>query len=47
MSNYQGYKGCTVIVVFDAYHVKRHTETVYKHDNVVVVYTRAAETADM
>lgn len=47
MSNYQGYKGCTVIVVFDAYNVKRHTETVYKHDNVYVVYTRAAETADM
>lgn len=47
MSNYQGYKGCTVIVVFDAYNVKRHTETVYKHDNVFVVYTRAAETADM
>lgn len=47
MSNYQGYKGCTVIVVFDAYNVKKHTETVYKHDNVYVVYTRAAETADM
>ncbi len=47
MSNYQGYKGCTVIVVFDAYNVKRHTETVYKHDNVYVVYTKAAETADM
>ena len=28
MSNYQGYKGCTVIVVFDAYNVKRHNETV-------------------
>jgi small GTP-binding protein len=47
MSNYQGYKGNTVIVVFDAYNVKRHTETVYKHNNIYVVFTKEAETADM
>lgn len=47
MSNYQGYQGNTVIVVFDAYNVKRHSETIYKHDNIFVVYTKEAETADM
>ena len=47
MSNYQGYKDNTVIVVFDAYNVKRHTETVYKYHNIYVVYTKEAETADM
>lgn len=47
LSNYQGYKGNTVIVVFDAYNVKRHSETIYKHNNVYVVFTKEAETADM
>lgn len=47
LSNYQGYKGNTVIVVFDAYHVKRHTETIYKHNNIYVIFTKEAETADM
>lgn len=47
LSNYQGYKDNTVIVVFDAYNVNRHKETIYKHNNVYVVFTKAAETADM
>lgn len=47
MSNYQGYKDNTVIVVFDAYNVNRHKETIYKHNNIYVVFTKAAETADM
>lgn len=47
MCNYQGYKDNTVIVVFDAYNVKRHTETVYRYHNIYVVYTKEAETADM
>lgn len=47
LSNYQGYKDNTVIVVFDAYNVKRHTETIYKHHNIYVVFTKEAETADM
>lgn len=47
LCNYQGYKGNTVIVVFDAYNVKRHKETVSKYHNVYVVYTKEAETADM
>lgn len=47
LSNYQGYKDNTVIVVFDAYNVNRHKETIYKHNNIYVVFTKAAETADM
>ena len=47
LCNYQGYKGSTVICVFDAYNVKRHKETIYKHNNVYVVFTKEAETADM
>lgn len=47
LSNYQGYKDNTVIVVFDAYNVSRHNETIYKYNNVYVVFTKAAETADM
>lgn len=47
LSNYQGYKDNIVIVVFDAYNVNRHKETIYKHNNIYVVYTKAAETADM
>lgn len=47
LSNYQGYRKCRVIVVFDAYKVRggvRHYETC---GNVQVVYTKEAETADM
>ncbi len=47
MCNYQGFKGNTVIVVFDAYNVKKHAETVSKYHNIYVVYTKEAETADM
>lgn len=46
LSNYQGYKGCTLILVFDAYKVEGHREEVFKYHNIYVVYTREAETAD-
>lgn len=46
LSNYQGYTGKTVIAVFDAYNVKRHKETIYCHQNVYVVFTKEAESAD-
>ncbi|MCR4598150.1 MAG: TetM/TetW/TetO/TetS family tetracycline resistance ribosomal protection protein [Acetatifactor sp.] len=46
MSNYQGYVGGTLILVFDAYKVKGNAGTVEKHDNIFVVYTKEAETAD-
>lgn len=45
-SNYQGSRGCTLILVFDAYKVKGNPGTVMKYHNIYVVYTREAETAD-
>lgn len=46
MSNYQGYLGSTLILVFDAYKVKGNTGSVMKYHNIHVVYTKEAETAD-
>ena len=46
LSNYQGYKKCEVILVFDAYKVKGNRE-VEKVNNINIVYTKEAETADM
>lgn len=46
MCDYQGYKKCTLIVVFDAYKVKGGQERVMQYHNIYVVYTREAETAD-
>ena len=45
-SNYQGYLGATLILVFDAYKVKGNVGSVMKYHNIYVVYTREAETAD-
>ena len=45
-SNYQGFAGCTLILVFDAYKVKGNTGSVQKYHNIYVVYTKEAETAD-
>ena len=46
MSNYQAFRRCEVIVVFDAYKVKGGIEKVEKYHNIHVVYTKEAETAD-
>ena len=46
LSNYQGVKGCTVILVFDAYKVKNNPGEVSKYHNIYTVYTKEAETAD-
>ncbi len=46
MCNYQGYRGMTLIVVFDAYKVKGFNGEHYAHNNIFVVYTKEAETAD-
>ncbi len=45
-SNYQGSRGGTLILVFDAYKVKGNPGTVVKYHNIYVVYTKEAETAD-
>ncbi len=46
LCNYQGYRKCRVIVVFDAYKVKGGLGSVENYHNIHVVYTREAETAD-
>lgn len=46
LCNYQGYKKCEVILVFDAYKVKGNNREVEKVNNINIVYTKEAETAD-
>lgn len=46
LCNYQGYKKCTLILVFDAYKVEGGQGSVQKYHNIHVVYTKEAETAD-
>ena len=46
LCNYQGYRKCEVIAVFDAYRVKGGLGSVEKYHNIHVVYTKEAETAD-
>ena len=47
LANYQGWKKCRVIVVFDAYKVKGGVGSVERKGDLWVVYTKEAETADM
>ena len=47
LSNYQGWRKCRLILVFDAYKVKGNHGSVEKYHNIHVVYTKEAETADM
>lgn len=46
LSNYQGFKNCILILVFDAYKVKGGVGEVQDYHNIHVVYTKEAETAD-
>lgn len=46
LCNYQGYKKCTLILVFDAYKVKGNIGEMFDYHNIHVVYTKEAETAD-
>ena len=46
LCNYQGYRGCNLILVFDAYKVPQNLGTVEKYHNIYIVYTQEAETAD-
>ncbi len=47
LQNYQGYRQCGVIAVFDAYRVHGGKGAVERQGDVYVVYTEEAETADM
>lgn len=44
--NYNGYRRQNLILVFDAYRVSGHHEEVEQKDNITIVYTKEAETAD-
>ena len=46
LCDYQGFRGDTLILVFDAYKVKGNPGEVTSYHNIHVVYTREAETAD-
>lgn len=46
LCNYQGFRKCTVILVFDAYKVEGDVLEIQKYHNIHVVYTKEAETAD-
>ena len=46
LCNYQGYQGCRLILVYDAYKVKDNPGSTMKYHNIEVVYTKEAETAD-
>ena len=46
LNNYQGYRKCLLIVVFDAYKIKKNVGSIEKNDNIYVVYTKEAQTAD-
>lgn len=46
LCNYRGFKKCIVILVFDAYRVKGNPGSVEHWNDIHVVYTKEAETAD-
>jgi len=46
LCNYRAMQSAEVILVFDAYNVQGSPGTVEKYNNIYVIYTREAETAD-
>jgi len=46
LSNYQGFRGMTLITVFDAYRVSGGKGSIEKYHNIYCVYTKEAQTAD-
>ncbi|NLM52835.1 MAG: GTP-binding protein [Firmicutes bacterium] len=46
LSKYQSIRQSKMMVVFDAYRVQRHQEEIFDYDNLRVVFTREAQTAD-
>ena len=47
LCNYQGFKHNNIILVFDAYKVKGNPGEIINYNNIHIVYTKEAETADM
>jgi len=46
LANYRAFRSCEVILVFDAYKVKGNPGSVEKRNNIHIVYTKEAQTAD-
>lgn len=46
LCNYQGFRKCNLILVFDAYKVTNGQEKIEKQNGIYVVYTRHAQLAD-
>lgn len=46
LCNYQAITGIPLMVVYDAYKVKGHNTEVKSYNNIIVVYTKEAQTAD-
>lgn len=46
LSNYQGYRKCSLTVVFDAYRVEGHQGEEFDYHNIHVVYTKEGQIAD-
>ncbi len=46
LSNYQGIRKCHIILVFDAYRIPGDVERIIDHNNIHIVYTKEAQTAD-
>lgn len=47
LANYRAFKGCELVLVFDAYRVKGNQGSRFDHHDVRVVYTKENETGDM
>ena len=47
LRNYQGFRQCKVIIVFDAYKVKGNPGSIERYGDLSVVYTKEAEIADV
>ena len=46
LANYQGYKGCRMMLVFDGYRKKGNRGSTEKYFDLEVVHTKQDETAD-
>ena len=46
LCSYRGFKGCELILVFDAYKVKGSDREIEQHSGISIVYTKESETAD-
>lgn len=46
LSNYKGISDYKIIVVFDAYRIEGHLEEIIEYENIYIVYTKEAQTAD-